>query len=175
MENIELDVHTHTIASGHAYSSLSEMVAGAKEKDIKLLGIVEHEAGTIEENTRAVIETIKNPHISVIVHPDDGKCPLDYEKVVLAAKKYHTLLEVNNNALRSPSRLNSRENTLKMLQLCKQHRVKIILGSDAHIHFDIKNYDQIDELLKEVEFPKELIVNYHIEDFLEYIKKQVRY
>ena len=204
MENIELDVHTHTIASGHAYSSLSEMVAGAKEKDIKLLGIVEHdqgipgtcapiyfknldvipreiegiklllgieinildhqgrlsitedlydyvdycmagihlhcyEAGTIEENTRAVIETIKNPHISVIVHPDDGKCPLDYEKVVLAAKKYHTL------------------------------------GSDAHIHFDIKNYDQIEELLKEVEFPKELIVNYHIEDFLEYIKKQVRY
>lgn len=240
MENIELDVHTHTIASGHAYSSLSEMVAGAKEKDIKLLVIVEHdqgipgtcapiyfknldvipreiegiklllgieinildhqgrlsitedlydyvdycmagihlhcyEAGTIEENTRAVIETIKNPHISVIVHPDDGKCPLDYEKVVLAAKKYHTLLEVNNNALRSPSRLNSRENTLKMLQLCKQHRVKIILGSDAHIHFDIKNYDQIEELLKEVEFPKELIVNYHIEDFLEYIKKQVRY
>ena len=53
--------------------------------------------------------------------------------------------------------------------------MKIILGSDAHIHFDIKNYDQIDELLKEVEFPKELIVNYHIEDFLEYIKKQVRY
>ena len=121
------------------------------------------------------VTAIKNPHISVIVHPDDGKCPLDYEKVVLAAKKYHTLLEVNNNALRSPSRLNPRENTLKMLQLCKQHRVKIILGSDAHIHFDIKNYDQIEELLKEVEFPKELIVNYHIEDFLEYIKKQVRY
>ena len=45
MENIELDVHTHTIASGHAYSSLSEMVAGAKEKDIKLLGIVEHDQG----------------------------------------------------------------------------------------------------------------------------------
>ena len=45
MESIELDVHTHTIASGHAYSSLSEMVAGAKEKDIKLLGIVEHDQG----------------------------------------------------------------------------------------------------------------------------------
>ena len=32
MENIELDVHTHTIASGHAYSSLSEMVAGRKKR-----------------------------------------------------------------------------------------------------------------------------------------------
>ena len=64
---------------------------------------------------------------------------------------------------------------LRCYNYANNHRVKIILGSDAHIHFDIKNYDQIDELLKEVEFPKELIVNYHIEDFLEYIKKQVRY
>ncbi len=54
-------------------------------------------------------------------------------------------MEVNNNALRSPSRLNSRNNTLEMLQLCKEHRVKIILGSDAHIHFDIINYDQIED------------------------------
>ena len=27
-----LDVHTHTIASGHAYSSLQEMTLAAKEK-----------------------------------------------------------------------------------------------------------------------------------------------
>lgn len=40
--NIELDVHTHTIASGHAFSTLQEMVAAAAEKKIKLLGITEH-------------------------------------------------------------------------------------------------------------------------------------
>ncbi len=45
MEKIELDVHTHTLASGHAYSTISEMVTEAKNKDIKLLGIVEHDQG----------------------------------------------------------------------------------------------------------------------------------
>lgn len=30
-----LDVHTHTIASGHAYSSLQEMTMAAKEKGLK--------------------------------------------------------------------------------------------------------------------------------------------
>lgn len=237
MENIELDIHTHTIASGHAYSTITEMVNEAKKKNLKLLGIVEHDqgipgtcapiyfknlevvpreidglklllgievniidhdgklsisedlydcvdyciagihlhcyqAGTIEQNTKAVVETIKNPHISVIVHPDDGNCPLDYQQVVLAAKKYHTLLEVNNNALKSPYRLNGRANMIEMLKLCKEHQVKIIIGSDAHYHSDIINYDQIDSILDEVDFPKELIVNYHVEDFLEYIKNK---
>ncbi len=37
-----LDVHTHTIMSGHAYSSLQEMVAAAAEKGLQILGITEH-------------------------------------------------------------------------------------------------------------------------------------
>ena len=37
-----LDVHTHTIASGHAYSTMREMSRAAKEKGVELLGITEH-------------------------------------------------------------------------------------------------------------------------------------
>jgi len=37
-----LDVHTHTIASGHAYSSLQEMVARAAEIGLKILGVTDH-------------------------------------------------------------------------------------------------------------------------------------
>ncbi|WP_294577662.1 phosphatase [uncultured Thomasclavelia sp.] len=235
MEKYELDVHTHTIASGHAYSTISELVAEAKNKELKLLGIVEHDVGipgtcdpiyfknyhvvprnfngldlilgieinildhdgklsidenlyqyvdycmagihfhcyqpgTIEQNTHAVIETIKNPHISVIVHPDDGYCPLDYEKVVLAAKNYHTLLEVNNNALRSNSRLHSRENVIEMLRLCHRCQVPVIFGSDAHIHFDVMNFDQIESIITEINFPKKLIVNYDVDKFYQFIK-----
>lgn len=40
--NIVLDTHTHTIASGHAYSTISEMVTAAKEKNLELLAITEH-------------------------------------------------------------------------------------------------------------------------------------
>lgn len=40
--NYEFDLHTHTVASGHAYSTVREMAAAAKEKGLKLLGITEH-------------------------------------------------------------------------------------------------------------------------------------
>ncbi|MBQ3089856.1 MAG: phosphatase [Oscillospiraceae bacterium] len=45
MRRIELDVHTHTLASGHGYGTIQEMAAAAGEKGLKLLGITEHAAG----------------------------------------------------------------------------------------------------------------------------------
>ena len=42
---ISLDIHTHTVASGHAYSTLQEMVAAAREKHLDILGITEHAPG----------------------------------------------------------------------------------------------------------------------------------
>jgi len=37
-----LDTHTHTIASGHAYSTIFEMAQAGKEKGLELLCITEH-------------------------------------------------------------------------------------------------------------------------------------
>lgn len=37
-----LDIHSHTIASGHAYSTIKEMVEAAKERNLELLAITEH-------------------------------------------------------------------------------------------------------------------------------------
>ena len=42
---LKLDVHTHTVMSGHAYSSLQEMVAAAQQKNLDILGITEHAPG----------------------------------------------------------------------------------------------------------------------------------
>lgn len=40
-----MDMHTHTIASGHAYSTLQENITAAKEKGLKYLGLSEHGPG----------------------------------------------------------------------------------------------------------------------------------
>ena len=40
--NSVLDLHTHTVASGHAYCSLREMAKAASEKGLEVLGITEH-------------------------------------------------------------------------------------------------------------------------------------
>lgn len=37
-----LDVHTHTIASVHAYSTLREMITAARERGLQLFGISDH-------------------------------------------------------------------------------------------------------------------------------------
>lgn len=36
------DLHTHTLASGHAYATYTEMAQGAAEKGLKVLGITDH-------------------------------------------------------------------------------------------------------------------------------------
>lgn len=40
--NIKVDTHTHTLASGHAYSTIREMAKAAKEKGLEGLAITDH-------------------------------------------------------------------------------------------------------------------------------------
>ena len=42
MRKVLIDAHTHTVASGHAYSSLQEMAKAAADKGLEVLGITEH-------------------------------------------------------------------------------------------------------------------------------------
>ncbi|MEG0176496.1 phosphatase [Anaerorhabdus sp.] len=44
MKNI-LDLHTHTISSGHAYSTLQENIKAAKDKGLKYYGMSDHAPG----------------------------------------------------------------------------------------------------------------------------------
>lgn len=232
-----LDVHTHTIASGHAYNTMTEMIHAARERELQVYGITEHapkmpgscqsfyfhnlkvvprqhgdlelllgvelnildEKGTVdlnepylgrmdvaiaslhipcinpgsrEWNTQCLISAMRNPHINIIGHPDDGRYPVDYEAVVQAAKETHTLLEVNNNSLNPNGfRQNTRGNDAEMLKLCMKYKVPVIMGSDAHYHEDILNHGRALSLLEELQFPEELVVNTDKEKLYRYINK----
>ncbi|MBR1466791.1 MAG: phosphatase [Bacteroidaceae bacterium] len=232
-----LDVHTHTVASGHAYSSLQEMAQAAASRGLQILGVTEHgpsiegtcpllyfknmhciprqmygvrllmgcemnildteghldipenymqhldiriagihimcwKGGTKAQNTEGMEAVIRNPYVHIISHPGDGTADLDFEPLVLASKEAHTLLEINNHSL-SPkrSKLSAKANNLEILRLCKKHDVPLILGSDAHISFQIADYNRVMPLVEEVGFPPELIMNYWPEQFLEYLQK----
>ena len=64
---------------------------------------------------------------------------------------------------------NARVNNLEILRLCKKYEVPVILGSDAHISFDIANYENLYPLLNETGFPDELVINYSSDRFLAYL------
>ena len=40
------DIHTHTIASGHAYGTIREMAQAASERGLQMIGFTEHAPGT---------------------------------------------------------------------------------------------------------------------------------
>ncbi len=220
-----MDLHTHTIASGHAYSTLRENVVAAQEMGLKCLGISDHgpqtmggpnimyfwnlkivprqykdlkllcgaeanitdfeghldlddftlsridyciasmhtfclQPGTAKENTDAAINAMKNPYVKILGHPDDARYPLEYDRLVEAALKEKVLLEINNSSLHPlAARQGARENILTLLRLCKEHKCPVILGTDSHICDTIGRFEWTEELLQEVEFPQELIVN----------------
>ncbi len=43
--------------------------------------------GSVEQNTGALIKAMDNPYVNIIGHPDDSRYPVDYEKLVKAAKE----------------------------------------------------------------------------------------
>lgn len=45
MKKLIADIHMHTLASGHSYGTIREMVDGAVEKGLQLIGITEHAPG----------------------------------------------------------------------------------------------------------------------------------
>jgi putative hydrolase len=142
--------------------------------DLRIAGIHSlcFEPGTREENTQGIIRVIRHPYIQIISHPGDGTAQLDFEPIVLASKEWGTLLEINNSSLKpTRNKVDARDNNLEILRLCKQYEVPVILGSDAHISFDIANYGYLYPLLQETEFPEALIVNRSVEVFRNHLKR----
>ena len=126
--------------------------------------------GSIEQNTKALINAMDNPYVNIIGHPDDSRYPVDYEQLVRAAGEKHVLLELNNTSL-SPTgpRQGAYDNDVTMLKLCKEAGVCISIGSDAHIKESICDFDRAYKVIEEVGFPKELIVNSNTELYESYI------
>jgi len=219
------DLHTHTVASGHAYSTLKENAEAAKERGLIALGTSDHasampggpapvffttyraipetllgiriftgveadilnfdgeldlpadilermdyviaslhppciQAGTPEENTRAVVRAMANPCVTILGHPDDDRYPLLYEPVVEAAARFHVALEVNSSSLAPRSaRRNAEANMRKYLSLCALHRVPVIVNSDAHMYTEVGDFARAEQLLAACAFPEELVLN----------------
>lgn len=229
-----VDVHTHTIASGHAYNTLMENVKEASEKGIKVMGVSDHgpempggphlfyfanlediprklygvkilrgceanimdydgnldipdrianrldymiaslhdvciESGTAEENTRAITKAMENKNVMIIGHSGNPRFPINAEEIVKKAKEEDKIIELNNSSFVS-SRKGSDKNCYEIAKLCKQYGVKVMFGSDAHYCYNIGEFSQVEKLVKEIEMPEELIMNYDEKKFTDYLR-----
>ena len=218
-------MHTHTIASGHAYNTVNEMVQAAAACGLEILGITEHapampgtcselyftnlkalprekngirvlygaelnildfeghvdlpeeilsqmelciasihppcfQGGSMEENTRAYLNVMKNPYVNIIGHPDDGRYPVDYRALAEGARAHGVLLEVNSSSLSPLSfREGAADNYRRMLGYCREFETPIVIDSDAHVDIRVGDHAFAHSLLAEENFPEELILN----------------
>lgn len=230
-----MDLHTHTLVSGHAYGTIREMAQAAAEKGLQVLGITEHAPGipgTVdpfyytnlsaiprelygviilngceinmlddgvlsledkfmsrmdyaivgihtlcytdagrEKNTDNLIRCMSHPKVRFVSHPDDDHTPLDYERLVPAAKEYGVALEVNNNSLRKKPgrRINIRENYRTMLKLCMEYGVPVFASSDAHDPSRVADFDLCREVLADAKFDERLLLNTDTEKLWQFL------
>lgn len=231
---IEVDTHTHTTASGHAYGTLKENAQAAFEKGLKGFVVADHgpaipgacpvfmlsgvlptvpdhiegvrmirgteanimdtdgtldigerylsftefaigslhtlciEPGTVSQNTEAVINALHNPRIDVIGHPGNPKYPIDYEAFVRICKRLEKPVEINNHSFEG--RKGSEHNCRKIMRLCKELGVHIVVSSDAHTSYTIGQFDYALRVLEEEDFPEELVLNADFDRFLGYLR-----
>lgn len=232
------DLHTHTLASDHAYSTLVENIKAAKEAGLKALAITDHtpalrdapllahfenlkalpksfegvriikgaetnivdfdgeidlpikylkrmeiviasfhrdarNPSTIEDHTNAYKKVAENPYIDIIGHSGNPNFPYNYEEVIPLFAKMGKAVEINESS--PTSRPNSEENCRKILSLCKKHEVYICINSDAHFCSAIGHYDNSLEMVREIKFPEELIINTDLNRLNKYLQKRKEY
>lgn len=115
-------------------------------------------------NTDNVISCMENPKVKFISHPDCDTFPLDYPALVEAAKATHTALEVNNSSLRKPVlRPGCVENYRKMIPLCMEAGVSIIINTDAHDPSAVGDFSLALGMLETMELDEQLILNNDLE------------
>ncbi|MBZ4646608.1 MAG: putative hydrolase [Petroclostridium sp.] len=230
-----IDTHCHSVATGHAYSTIQELAEQAAKKGLEMIAITDHgvamvdaphlwhfgnlkvvpreiygvkilrgveaniidmdgnidmpeeylrrldwviasfhdvciKPGTIEQHTHAWIKVIENPYVDALGHSGNPVFTYNFDEVLRCVKDFDKLVEINNHSflVRTGSEINCKI----IAQKCKELGVKIVVGSDAHISFDVGKFDKVYQLLEEVGMPEELIMNTSAQKLLDYLKKR---
>lgn len=226
------DLHTHTIASTHAYSTITENCLWAKNNGIELIAMTDHtekmpdspyiwhfenlhilprkindvfvlkgaetniidfdgnidlpektlsvlewviasmhnevlKQGTVEEITENYLKAMKNPHIDMIGHPTTAYFQCDFERLVKGAVENNKILEINESSINVKK--GSRENSYELLKMCKKYNALVAVNTDSHFCQLVGKTTSASEILKECDFPEELVVNSSMERLCNWI------
>lgn len=235
---IFLDIHTHSVSSGHGtHDTITDMARAAARASLQILGISDHgprtsgsccssyfrnllladrkrfgvsllygvelnilndegdidledsllhsldyalismhhpvfSSGTAASNTSAYINAMKHPGVRFLGHPDDGRFPVDYERLLRMAKQYHVYPEINNASLMPGAyRTDGYRNSMEILELCRKLQLPVLLSSDSHGKDHVGDMQYLFPLLESCQFPPQLIINSNVGLFRRIIQK----
>ena len=108
-----------------------------------------------------MIRAMGHPKVRLLGHPDDSRFPLDYERLLSAAKEKNVFPELNNASLMPDAyRIGAYENYKQLLMLCERLSLPVVLSSDSHGRKHVGDFSFVLPLLEETGFPDSLVLNY---------------
>lgn len=147
MKRITADIHTHTLASGHAYGTIREMAQAAAEQKLELLGITEHAPGipgTVDPFYYCNLTVIPRYLYGVqILHGceinalNDGSLSLEQKWI---DKLDYAIVGLHGICYEDAGR---RQNTRNLIQCMQNEKVRLVSHpDDDHIPLDYKELVQ---------------------------------
>lgn len=119
-------------------------------------------------HTRAMINAIQSGLCQIVGHPGNPNFPVDFEEVIRAARDNNVVLEINNSSF-SHSRSGSEPNCVRLLELVDQLDWKVSFGSDAHVAFDVGNFEQCVTKAQAMGFPESRIASANPARWLDFL------
>lgn len=103
--------------------------------------------------TEGAVNAIQRNLVHVFAHPVCNYIPVEVEPVLQAAAASGVALELN------ASKLSDRREIRAYLERCAELEAPIVVNSDAHVAEEVGMFDQAVHLLREVDFPENLVIN----------------
>lgn len=114
----------------------------------------------MERNTDLLIACMQHTKVRMVSHAAEAEIPLDYPRLVQAARDLTVAFEVSSNPYRNPEeRSVCFAHYRSLLELCQKKRVPIVVSSDAYDPCQVGEMGEAGSFLEELDFDRSLILN----------------
>lgn len=113
----------------------------------------------------------KHPEINIIGHMGDGRYKCDYRRVLEKVKETGRIVEINHHSF--DVRGGSKENCREIALICKEMRIPVVMSTDAHFSDDVGEVENSAALLRDIDFPEELILNTSLKKLADYLNLEI--
>ena len=155
------------------YKGMVQLDALLQTRDVTIASyhqaIIEGEELTKGEGTRMYVNVLQTPGVHILGHIGRVKVPFDIEVVVKEAKKLGKIIEINNHSFGFGEDVV--EKCREIALACANEGTYIAVNSDAHSAHHVGEFSMAFKMLKEIQFPQELIANESLEKLLKIIQK----
>lgn len=128
-----------------------------------------HGEPSVEKCTEAYLKMADNPYINMIAHSGSPYYKYDYETVIRRFAQEGKLIEINNSSIKHKA--DFVPNCIEIAKLCKKHKCRISVDTDAHFITQLGRADEALKMLEDIEFPESLVVNASVENLNAYLSE----